>query len=222
MAVIGFIGLGNMGGPMAANLVKAGHDVRGFDLSADSLKRFEEAIRHGERSVELEAYSLNPNANAGYTYYAMRQYDRAIERLRETLELDPNSINSLSHIGLAYLRAGRYREAIDSFSSVAGLTGDAPGAVSLLGLAYAKAGKRDLAEEVLEKLSRASETRYVSPFDWAFVYMGLGETDRVFEYLQQAAANRCWFVTLLTVDPMFDVLRSDPRYEELARRLGFP
>ena len=74
--------------------------------------------------------------------------------------------------------------------------------------------------DVLEELLRASKTKYVSPMERAMIYMALGEKDQAFRYIQQAADDRCWSITLITVDPAFDSLRSDPRYHQLERRLG--
>ena len=91
-----------------------------------------------------------------------------------------------------------------------------------LGHAYALAGKRAEAQRVLDDLLALSKQRFVSPYDISLVHLGLGEKDKAFEWLQKAVAERVGLLVYLKVDPLFDPLRSDPRFQDLLRRMGLP
>ena len=90
----------------------------------------------------------------------------------------------------------------------------------LLGHAYAQAGKRAEAIRVLEGLKQRSKQHYVSPYDFAIIYLGLGEKDKTFAWFEQAYQERSSWMPWLQVDPLYDPLRSDPRFKDLLRRMG--
>ncbi len=180
--------------------------------------RLDEAIDVMTRVVELDPFTLNPSANAGYFYYVARRYDKAMEILRETLDLNPDFPASLCHLGLVYVEKGMYAEAVETFRK----GGDSPIYLGLDGYAHAAAGEREQAEEVIRELDRKSKTGYVSPMSKAWIYMGLGEKDRAFECIEKAIEVRDWVVTLLGIEPSADCLRGDPRFEEVLKRIGLP
>ena len=91
-----------------------------------------------------------------------------------------------------------------------------------LGHAYAVAGKRAEASKVLADLQSQSKERYVSPYFIALIYTGLGDKDQAFAWLNKAYEERHPYVNHLDVEPVFDTLRSDPRFEDLLRRVGLP
>jgi tetratricopeptide (TPR) repeat protein len=88
--------------------------------------------------------------------------------------------------------------------------------------AYALAGKRSQAQLLLDEAKELSKQRYLSPYDIAIVYAGLGQKDQAFAWLQKAYEQRCDFMVWLKVDPRFGNLRADPRFQDLVRRVGFP
>jgi hypothetical protein len=89
-----------------------------------------------------------------------------------------------------------------------------------LGRAYGLSGQRAEAERVLNELKSRTKTGYVSPFQIAMVYVGLGDKDQAFNALEQAYEARSWYMTWVKVAPEFDSLRSDPRFAALVRRVG--
>jgi hypothetical protein len=91
-----------------------------------------------------------------------------------------------------------------------------------LGHAYAVAGLRAKALRVLGELQARSDSSYVSPFDIATIYAGLGDGTKTFEYLEKAYQGRVPYLVYLAVDPRFDDFRADPRFRELVRRIGLP
>jgi hypothetical protein len=90
-----------------------------------------------------------------------------------------------------------------------------------LGRAYALNGERTKAIEILDELTALSHQQYISPFDIAVVCAGLGDLTSTFQLLEQAYQQRVFRIIELTF-PMFDNLRSDPRWQDLVRRIGLP
>ncbi len=135
--------------------------------------------------------------------------------------MDPNFPESHRLLGSVYVQKGMYQEAIAEFKKAA-LLGSGPLALARLGHAYAISGKRGEAIKVLNELKELSKRRYVSPFDTALIYTGLGDKDNALESLEKAYEDRAFDLALLKVEPMLDGLRSDPRFQDLMRRLGLP
>jgi hypothetical protein len=116
---------------------------------------------------------------------------------------------------------GRTEEAIQEFRTAVDDTQGNPYAVGYLGYAYGLAGRRTDAEGALSELEELAEHQYVPPLANALVFLGLGQTDEVFEWLDRAYEERdCRRFPFLNVDPIFDPLRSDPRFQDLLRRIG--
>jgi DNA-binding winged helix-turn-helix (wHTH) protein/TolB-like protein/Tfp pilus assembly protein PilF len=182
------------------------------------LGRHDEAIAEGERAQTLDPLSPGTNASLGTRYYLAGQYNRALEQYRKTLALDPNF--SLAHfcIGLVYGRQGRYEEALAEMRQARAL--GMKGAQGLIGYIYAVSGRRHEAQQVLDELNELSKREHVSAFNRAHVYVGLGDKERAFEWLEKAYADREWYLWLLKEEKMFDPLRSDSRFQELLRRVG--
>jgi serine/threonine-protein kinase len=184
--------------------------------------RHDEAIAEGERAHELDPLSLIINNDLGQVFYFARQYDRAVEQLRKTLEMDPNFTIAHFFTVLALTEKGEYNEALRDVQKAMELSGGGdPLIVALLGTVNAFAGEKEKAKVVLGKLTALSCRRYVSPFWLALVHVGLGETDRSFEWLENAFEERDHWLETSRVHPMLDSLRSDPRYGDLLDRMGF-
>lgn len=93
--------------------------------------------------------------------------------------------------------------------------------MSALGYTYAASGEWDKALGIVQQLTLLSKDRYVPPYQIAFIYVGLGEKELAFDWLQKAVADRSIPLALMR-NPELDILRSDLRYSELARRIGLP
>ncbi len=181
--------------------------------------RFDEATAEAKRAQELDPLSLVNSTQVGNTYFYARQPDRAIEQYKKTLEMDPNFSSTRSWLAWAYTLQGRFSEAIAEFQNAPQLTG---GIINTegLGYAYASAGKRAEALKVLEQLTQASKARYVSPYYRALIYAALGEKDQAFGCLAKACEEHASLAIFMKVDPRLDNLRSDPRFQDLVRRIG--
>jgi tetratricopeptide (TPR) repeat protein len=194
------------------------HLMYGFYLAA--MTRFDEAHTEMRRAQELDPVSLPKIIGIGEVLYQQRRYDQAIEQYRRALEMDPNSGIAHWALGNVYVQKGMYEEAIAEYKTSIPLSGDSPDELASLGYVYGLSGKRREAQAVIDELKERSERCYISPTIIAFVYAGLGEKDEAFTWLEKAYDGRDFILVLLRVDPTFDPLRSDPRFENLMRRVG--
>ncbi len=196
----------------------------GYSLYLSAVGRHQEAIAEAKRAQELEPLSITNGDVLGYIFFQARQYDQSIEELRKTLEMDPNFALAHCDLGNTYVQKGNYEEAIAEINKAVTLSGGEPIHISTLGYAYAVAGQKDEAIKRLDQLKGLSKRRYVGPAQIALVHIGLGEKDQAFEWLEKAYEDRS--ITndnfAFKVDPQFDNLRSDPRFTDLLRRIGFP
>jgi Flp pilus assembly protein TadD len=119
-----------------------------------------------------------------------------------------------------YEQNGTYELAIAELQRAADLSNDNPIDLSALGHVYAVSGRREQASHTLQELRRLSAKRYVSGYDLALVYVGLGEKDKALQALDQAFREHSAWMLHLKVDPRLDPLRSDPRFQDLLRRVG--
>lgn len=185
------------------------------------MARHEEAIRAARRAQEIDPASLRANSHVGLAFYWARQYDEAIQQSRNTLELSPNLFTAHVIFGLSLVQKRMYGDAIAEFQKARAVTDSSADSLGLLGYGYGMAGMKREARDALKELDQLlRHDRYVSPFCKVMVYIGLGEKDRAFEWLERAYEERIWLLGVLAVDPMFDPLRSDPRYTDLIRRMN--
>lgn len=145
--------------------------------------------------------------------------DEALARLQKTLELDPNYWLAHFFAASAYIEKGMYSEAVAQARKARDIY-DSPRSVSFLGFALAKSGKRAEARAELEGLLKLSKERYVSPYNVALIYNGLGEREETLAWLEQGYQKRDPRLTFLKVEPKWNNLRSDPRFQDLLRRVG--
>jgi len=184
--------------------------------------------RHAEaegsirQAQELDPLSLIINANVGTLFYFARQYDRAAEQLKKTLDLDPDFAVAHQWLGRTYEQLAQHQEAIAEHRRAADALGEDPECIASLGRAYALAGQSKEALEALERLEELSQKRFVSPYWPAIVYVGMGKNDDAMESLEKAFEERFDWLNSLNVEPMFDTLRSYPRFSDLMRRIGLP
>jgi tetratricopeptide (TPR) repeat protein len=179
--------------------------------------RFEEGIREARRALELDSVSIETNWFLAAMYSNARQYDLAIEQYRKTLELDPNFPWAHTFLGVTYVQKSMYKEGIEELEKAVAIS---PSNVSLafLGYGYAVAGRRGEAQRVLDQLNERAKEKYVPAFHRAIACVGLGEKDKVFEWLEKAYEERV--LIAIRINPAFDPLRSDPRFQDLLRRMN--
>jgi len=183
--------------------------------------RANEAVIYMKQALELDPLSLIINTSLGRVYYCARDYDRAIEQLRKTLEMEPNFAEARFHLGLAFEGKGKYDEAVAELDRSVGLFQDRT-MIAWIGRVYAVAGKRAEAIKVLDEVKEMSKRQYVPPYLIAIIHAGLGDKERALEWLDRVYEERSYYVIWLNVDPIFDPLREDPRFQDLLRRVGIP
>jgi TolB-like protein/DNA-binding winged helix-turn-helix (wHTH) protein/Tfp pilus assembly protein PilF len=180
--------------------------------------RTEESIAESERALDVDPVSLIINTGFGQRLKNARRYDQAARQLRKTLEMDPNFFPARIELGLVYAQQGRYADSLAELKKAVELSRD--GALAELGYVYAASGQRREARQILVELRELSRRRYVSPVDIAFIHVGLGEKDQAFNWLERAYGEHSSKLTILKMDPRSDILRADPRFDELLRRIG--
>jgi len=195
-----------------------GHEWYGVSLAP--MRRFDEGTVSVKRALELDPLSLMINSVYGLGLYWERRYDEALDQYRKTVEMDPNFSLVYLFLGWTYSAKGMWEEAIVASNKFMTLSQGSPFGVGTLGSVYAMSGQRYKALKMLDRLNELSQERYVSPFYKAIIYMGLGEKDQAFEYLEKAYLEReSWMATLGTF-PLLDSLRSDPRFTALLKKMG--
>ena len=186
-----------------------------------TLGRFDEAIKEGERAVELDPLSLIINADLGSTLMIARRYDEAIVQLRRTLALDGNFGYAHWNLGEALYLKGDVPAAISEYEKAV-VFDDDPQILALLARAYADTGKREQALEILQRLKEKGQRHYVRKYLYTVVYTGLGDKATAIDYLEKANEDGDTpDTTWLKVDPIFDPLRNEPRFQQLIAKM-FP
>jgi DNA-binding winged helix-turn-helix (wHTH) protein/TolB-like protein/Tfp pilus assembly protein PilF len=188
-----------------------------YSLALGLRGKFDEAIVEAQKARELDPLSPSINTDLGWVYYLARRYDRAIEAYRSTLEMDPDF--SLTHfdLSLAYSAVGKNVDAVAEMRKASERGSDYWAG---LGYVCGVAGKRDEALLALRELTALSKTRYVPPYHFAWIYTGLGDRDRAITELDQVYREHTQHVVDFKTVPMFDGLRSDPRFQDLVRRVA--
>ncbi len=182
--------------------------------------RTAEAFAESQSAVECDPLGLILNVHLGWNYLYDRSYQRAIEQLQKTTELEPEFLLARLFLGEAYEQTGRLAQAIAEYERAVELSDRRPIYLSGLGHAYAKAGRTDHAVRIIEELQKRSSNEYVPARAIAEVYIGLGERQQAFDWLDKAVEQRNGWLFHIKTNPRYDRLRSDHRYGELTRRIG--
>jgi eukaryotic-like serine/threonine-protein kinase len=178
----------------------------------------EEGIAEYKRALELDPLSLVINWNLGVGFINVRQYDQAIEQLRKTIELDPNFALAHIFLGFAYVQKSMYNEATSEYEKALTISPGNTVALAYLGYSYARSGRRAEAAKLLDQLNDFSKRNYVPAVRRAYIYIGLGEKEKAFESLEKAYEERT--IGIVIINPIFNPLRSDPRFTDLLRRMN--
>ena len=193
-----------------------------LSLLLSALGRTDEAVAAARQARELDPLSLIIGTAVGRVHHFARQYDQAIEACRKTLEMDPAFASARLDLGLAYLQKSMFSEALCELRQAFTLSGERSIALAVLAYASAVAGERATALKMLDQLDERARRHDVSPLHAAYVHVGLAHVDEAFRLMERAYQERAGLFVFLNVEPIFDPLRSDPRFADLVRRLQFP
>ncbi len=191
-----------------------------FASYLNSMGRLDEAHAELRRARELDPHSLSLNMNAADPLFFGRQFERAAAHLLALLEQEPRFVPALFNLGRVYVEQGRYDEAIAAFEQAIQFSGNREGRLALA-QAYALAGRTEEARDILMEAREMAGTRYLPSPLIARVYLGLGERDKAFEWLREGIEERSFWMVFLKMDPAYDPIRGDPRFQDLLKRTGF-
>ena len=187
-----------------------------------TMGRHGEALTRMKKGLDLDPLSLIINVAVGWALYFARRYDEAIEQLRRTVDLDPNYPVTYWILGLLLRKTGCYELAITEGEKGVKLSGGSPLMRAALAHTLGTAGRTKEALEMLDDLTKLAKQKYVAPYFFAGIYIGLGENDRAIEYLEKCYEEHSHWLIYLHIDPSMDVLRDNQGFQGLLRRVGLP
>jgi TolB-like protein/DNA-binding winged helix-turn-helix (wHTH) protein/Tfp pilus assembly protein PilF len=196
------------------------HQWYSYYLTA--MARFSEAVDQAKEAQQIDPLSLSINTTLASKYRDAREYDKCIELDRKILEMDADFIPAHNSLAGVYEKQGSWQQAIEEYQKAAELSHDSPRALISLVYAYGHTGQTEEARKTLEELTQLSRQEYVSSFEMAGAYMGVGDTSNALTLLEKAYQKRESQMPFLARDSRFDPLHSDPRYQDLVRRLALP
>ncbi len=192
-----------------------------FSIYLACMRRPDEAVAEAKRAVELDPLSAFLNTNLANVLYYTSHFDQAIEQGRKTLELDSGLLPARVVLIRAYVANGQCPEAI-SLALQTPVNGQSWSFATFIGSAYAFCGERERALRILDEWNVISKQRYVSAVSRAIVYASLGDHEQAFLWLEAGYKERNSGLAFLDVSRIYDPIRSDPRFADLVRRVGFP
>ena len=178
----------------------------------------EEAIAWSRRARELDP--LGSGYHLGLILFYARHYDEATQELRSVLAVHPDDAGALWFLGFTLIAEGRSEEAIPVLEKAVSVSDRSPAIIGVLIRAYAFAGRRADALRLLAELKRRRQAGYIPAAAFVNAYLGLGEYDEAFAWLEQAYKEQSNMLQFLKVQPFYDPLREDPRFKDLVRRVG--
>jgi TolB-like protein/Flp pilus assembly protein TadD/tRNA A-37 threonylcarbamoyl transferase component Bud32 len=183
-------------------------------------KRIDAAEREDALALELDPLSPSIGRNLGHSLYLAGQYEKAINQYKKTLDIDPNFLSAITNLGDAYVRASKNKEALAEYQKALSLSPDSPTTLSRMGYMLAVQGRREEAEQILVRLTDLSKSQYLSAMNMVRVLVGLGDREAAFHWLERACEEHSTAMAYINADPIYDPLRSDPRFADVLRRMN--
>jgi TolB-like protein/DNA-binding winged helix-turn-helix (wHTH) protein/TolA-binding protein len=187
-----------------------------------AMGRPDEAMVEIRRAQQLDPLSPLINTDVGFQFYYDKRYDEAIQQLRNTLQTDPKFPLAHLWLGRAYQQKGMYEEAISEYRQTDTSWPEWVVSLAAIGNVEGIAGKTSEARDMLSKLNTLSEVKYVTPYGTALLYAGLGDKVQTFNWLDRAVQGRSHWLVWIRLDPRWENVKTDPRFKEIIRSVGFP
>jgi Flp pilus assembly protein TadD len=172
--------------------------------------------------VELDPLDPAANVQPGWVLYFAGRYDEAIAQLKRTLELDPSFASAYMELGWNYAQKRMYSEAVLACQKAVNLEPYEQVTMSSCGMVYGLARRRHDALQLLARLKKVPQRSYLDPYNVMALYVGLGDPDNAIYWLERAYREHSANIYGLKTDPFVNPLRSDPRFQNLCRRMNFP
>jgi len=186
------------------------------------MRRLDDALATWQKALELDPLSPFLLTRLAFGYYLTRQWDRAIEQVHKTLEIDPHYAMAYLIFALICVEAGKLDDVIRTAERIGELAGLDSAGLGIQSLAHARAGRTEEARKLLadsQELAHA-KNQHIPPIAIALVYFELGEKDKGFDWLEKAVEERDGMILGLHAGPLFDPIRSDPRFHALLRKMN--
>jgi tetratricopeptide (TPR) repeat protein len=180
----------------------------------------EEALEAARKAAELDPTSPWRQWHLGYNYFLARNWQRTVEQCEHALELDPNYYLAHQYLGFVYCLTGRIDEGVQACENAARLVGNSPWAMVFRAMASAWADRTDDARRIIKEMEEYSRASNVSPSMFAWVYCSLGEIEEGLEWFERAIDERDGLIINGNLFPIYDPLRSHPRYRALLRKMN--
>ena len=171
---------------------------------------------------ESDPLSLAINTDVGFHHYYNRRYDSAVKQLSAVVEMRSDFPPAHLWLGRTYQELKKYPEALEEYRQVSDKIGDWPVAVAARGYVNGVSGRTAEARDDLANLAKQAEARFVTAYGVALIHAALGEKDLAFTWLEKAFAERSHWLVWLRLDPRWDAIRADARFEQLLSRVGLP
>lgn len=194
---------------------------RGYGGYLSALGRTEDALAEVYKAQELDPISLQIGVEVAWNLYMAREYEKAVQQAMRTIDMEPEFAATGHVLGLALEQLGKYDEAVGHFKKTAERSEAHQSAMASLAHAYARWGRTKDAEAILDELTVESNKRYVAPYLFSVIHAGLGENEKAVAWLEKAFETHDVWMIWVNRDPRFDLLRTEPRFRGLLRRMNF-
>jgi TolB-like protein/Tfp pilus assembly protein PilF len=181
--------------------------------------RTDEAVAWARRGRELDPLAVS-GTNIGWILFQSHRYDEAIRELRSAVALQPDDADALLYLGFALVANNQAADAIPVLEKAIAVSHGSPAATGVLVRAYSHAGRRQDALRLLADLHERKKSGYIPAAAFVNSYLGLGENEQAFIWLEQAYKEQSNILQFLKVHPYFDPIRADPRFRDLLHRTG--
>jgi TolB-like protein/DNA-binding winged helix-turn-helix (wHTH) protein/tetratricopeptide (TPR) repeat protein len=181
--------------------------------------RTEEALEWAQRGRALDPLAVSSD-EISWILFSARRYGEALRESRSLVAVHPNSAGALWGLGFVLIAKNQPEEAIPVLEKAVSASDRSPGVIGVLIRAYAHAGRRADALRLLAELKKRKQAGYIPAAAFVNAYLGLGENDQAFVWIEQAYKEHSNILQFVKVHPYFDPIRSDPRFQDLLRRIG--
>jgi DNA-binding winged helix-turn-helix (wHTH) protein/tetratricopeptide (TPR) repeat protein len=183
-------------------------------------RSLEESLDYLNRARELDPLSPIIHTAVGIPLHQHRRYQEAVRLYTQVLESEASFAPAYYYLGMSYEQLGDYEQAISNLNRAAEIGGRTAPFLGALGHCYGLSGNRDEAVKLLQELEARAALRYVSPYNVMLIHLGMGETELAFDWLARALEERAGWLWMTPVEPRFDRLRAEPRFQALVGRYG--